>query len=164
MIEDVLKGSSLKSFVREEKKIERTEEMETGEIKIETEETRTEKFNVNHLFKNDKALKKQDDLANRFRENVNQEELTLSQKEEKSKEEQIEYMYKNFGQSLTKFLDDKSIIEIYLNQDGFLRIEKFGEGRYLTDVRLSPTESESILKLVADFNKTVLTRERSIII
>ena len=32
MIEDVLKGSSLKSFVREEKKIERTEEMETGEI------------------------------------------------------------------------------------------------------------------------------------
>jgi len=27
----------------------------------------------------------------------------------KSKEEQIEYMYKNFGQSLTKFLDDKSI-------------------------------------------------------
>ena len=145
------------------KKIERTEEMETGEIKIETEETRTEKFNVNHLFKNDKALKKQDDLANRFRENVNQEELTLSQKEEKSKEEQIEYMYKNFGQSLTKFLDDKSIIEIYLNQDGFLRIEKFGEGRYLTDVRLSPTESESILKLVADFNKTVLTRENATI-
>ena len=163
MIEDVLKGSSLKSFVREEKKIERTEEMETGEIKIETEETRTEKFNVNHLFKNDKALKKQDDLANRFRENVNQEELTLSQKEEKSKEEQIEYMYKNFGQSLTKFLDDKSIIEIYLNQDGFLRIEKFGEGRYLTNVRLSPTESESILKLVADFNKTVLTRENAAI-
>jgi type II secretion system protein E len=163
MIEDVLKGSSLKSFVREEKKIERTEEMETGEIKIETEETRTEKFNVNHLFKNDKALKKQDDLANRFRENVNQEELTLSQKEEKSKEEQIEYMYKNFGQSLTKFLDDKSIIEIYLNQDGFLRIEKFGEGRYLTDVRLTPTESESILKLVADFNKTVLTRENATI-
>lgn len=164
MIEDVLKGSSLKSFVREEKKIERTEEMQTGEIKIETtEETRTEKFNVNHLFKNDKALKKQDDLANRFRENVNQEELTLSQKEEKSKEEQIEYMYKNFGQSLTKFLDDKSIIEIYLNQDGFLRIEKFGEGRYLTDVRLSPTESESILKLVADFNKTVLTRENATI-
>lgn len=163
MIEDVLKGSSLKSFVRKEKKIERTEEMETGEIKIETEETRTEKFNVNHLFKNDKALKKQDDLANRFRENVNQEELTLSQKEEKSKEEQIEYMYKNFGQSLTKFLDDKSIIEIYLNQDGFLRIEKFGEGRYLTDVRLSPTESESILKLVADFNKTVLTRENATI-
>ena len=163
MIEDVLKGSSLKSFVREEKKIERTEEMETSEIKIETEETRTEKFNVNHLFKNDKALKKQDDLANRFRENVNQEELTLSQKEEKSKEEQIEYMYKNFGQSLTKFLDDKSIIEIYLNQDGFLRIEKFGEGRYLTNVRLSPTESESILKLVADFNKTVLTRENATI-
>ena len=158
MIEDVLKGSSLKSFVREEKKIEKT-----GEIKIETEETRTEKFNVNHLFKNDKALKKQDDLANRFRENVNQEELTLSQKEEKSKEEQIEYMYKNFGQSLTKFLDDKSIIEIYLNQDGFLRIEKFGEGRYLTNVRLSPTESESILKLVADFNKTVLTRENATI-
>ena len=121
------------------------------------------KFNVNHLFKNDKALKKQDDLANRFRENVNQEELTLSQKEEKSKEEQIEYMYKNFGQSLTKFLDDKSIIEIYLNQDGFLRIEKFGEGRYLTNVRLSPTESESILKLVADFNKTVLTRENATI-
>lgn len=164
MIEDVLKGSSLKSFVREEKKIERTEEMQTGEIKIETtEETRTEKFNVNHLFKNDKALKKQDDLANRFRENLNQEELTLSQKEEKSKEEQIEYMYKNFGQSLTKFLDDKSIIEIYLNQDGFLRIEKFGEGRYLTNVRLSPTESESILKLVADFNKTVLTRENATI-
>jgi type II secretion system protein E len=164
MIEDVLKGSSLKSFVREEKKIERTEEMQTGEIKIETtEETRTEKFNVNHLFKNDKVLKKQDDLANRFRENVNQEELTLSQKEEKSKEEQIEYMYKNFGQSLTKFLDDKSIIEIYLNQDGFLRIEKFGEGRYLTNVRLSPTESESILKLVADFNKTVLTRENATI-
>lgn len=163
MIEDVLKGSSLKTFAREEKKIERIEEMQTGEIKIETEETRTEKFNVNHLFKNDKALKKQDDLANRFRENVNQEELTLSQKEEKSKEEQIEYMYKNFGQSLTKFLDDKSIIEIYLNQDGFLRIEKFGEGRYLTDVRLSPTESESILKLVADFNKTVLTRENATI-
>ena len=163
MIEDVLKGSSLKTFAREEKKIERIEEMQTGEIKIETEEIRTEKFNVNHLFKNDKALKKQDDLANRFRENVNQEELTLSQKEEKSKEEQIEYMYKNFGQSLTKFLDDKSIIEIYLNQDGFLRIEKFGEGRYLTDVRLSPTESESILKLVADFNKTVLTRENATI-
>lgn len=161
MIEDVLKGSSLKTFIREEKKIEKIEEMQTGEIKIETEETET--FNVNHLFKGDKALNKKVDLANRFKESVDGDELTLSQKEEKSKEEKIEYMYKNFGQHLTKFLDDDSIIEIYLNQDGFLRIEKFGEGRYLTNIRLSPTESESILKLVASFNDTVLTREQATI-
>jgi type II secretion system protein E len=130
---------------------------------FEEEIKEKEEFNVNHLLKGDKALNKKVDLANRFKESVDGDELTLSQKEEKSKEEKIEYMYKNFGQHLTKFLDDDSIIEIYLNQDGFLRIEKFGEGRYLTSIRLSPTESESILKLVASFNDTVLTREQATI-
>ena len=130
---------------------------------FEEEKKEKEEFNVNHLLKGDKALNKKVDLANRFKESVDGDEITLSQKEEKSKEEKIEYMYKNFGQHLTKFLDDDSIIEIYLNQDGFLRIEKFGEGRYLTSIKLSPTESESILKLVASFNDTVLTREQATI-
>ena len=45
---------------------------------FEEEIKEKEEFNVNHLLKGDKALNKKVDLANRFKESVDGDELTLA--------------------------------------------------------------------------------------
>jgi len=113
-----------------------------------------------YKFKDDVPLNNnKSGMATLMGEIVDRENLTIDEKDRLRREENIAQLYSNFGDELTKFLNDDTIIEIYLNQDGFLRIERFGQGKILTNIKVSPKRAENILKLVANFNSTVLTAE-----
>ncbi|TIX04761.1 MAG: P-type conjugative transfer ATPase TrbB, partial [Mesorhizobium sp.] len=46
-------------------------------------------------------------------------------------------------------LADPSVIEVMVNPDGALRLDRLGEGRVNTGVHLHPSEAERIIRLVA---------------
>ncbi|HEV2898614.1 MAG TPA: P-type conjugative transfer ATPase TrbB [Pseudaminobacter sp.] len=53
------------------------------------------------------------------------------------------------GQAIADALADPSVIEVLVNPDGVLRLDRLGEGRVDTGVRMHPSESERIVRLVA---------------
>ena len=141
------------------------EELEKQKLKLGKEiKEQIAENEMLYNFKDDVPLNNnKDGMATLMGEIVDRENLTIDEKDRLRRETDIAQLYSNFGDDLTKFLNDDSIIEIYLNQDGFLRIEKFGTGRILTNIRFSPKRAENILKLVASFNSTVITTEQPFI-
>ncbi|TIP31398.1 MAG: P-type conjugative transfer ATPase TrbB, partial [Mesorhizobium sp.] len=53
------------------------------------------------------------------------------------------------GPAITEALADPSVIEVMVNPDGALRLDRLGEGRVDTDVHMHPSEAERIIRLVA---------------
>jgi type IV secretion system protein VirB11 len=53
------------------------------------------------------------------------------------------------GPAIAEALADPIVIEIMVNPDGSLRLDRLGEGRIDTGVRLEPAEVERIIRLVA---------------
>ncbi|GLS37311.1 P-type conjugative transfer ATPase TrbB [Mesorhizobium tianshanense] len=53
------------------------------------------------------------------------------------------------GQAITEALADPSVIEVMVNPDGALRLDRLGEGRVDTGVHMHPSEAERIIRLVA---------------
>ncbi|TIP29162.1 MAG: P-type conjugative transfer ATPase TrbB [Mesorhizobium sp.] len=53
------------------------------------------------------------------------------------------------GPAITEALADPSVIEVMVNPDGALRLDRLGEGRVNTGVHLHPSEAERIIRLVA---------------
>lgn len=52
-------------------------------------------------------------------------------------------------QPILPFLDDPAVVEIMLNADGVVWIDRIGPGMSRTDVRMPPAEAERMLRLVA---------------
>lgn len=77
--------------------------------------------------------------------------------------ESIEFIYKKFGKEVESFLKDPSIIEVQLNQDGSVWIEQFGVGKFKTNVIIDIEQGNSIIKIIADYNKKVVTNQSSVI-
>jgi len=53
------------------------------------------------------------------------------------------------GDSIAAALADPAVIEVMVNPDGSLRLDRLGEGRSDTGARLGPSEVERIIRLVA---------------
>ncbi|RUZ52787.1 P-type conjugative transfer ATPase TrbB [Mesorhizobium sp. M7A.F.Ca.CA.004.05.2.1] len=53
------------------------------------------------------------------------------------------------GPAITEALADPSVIEVMVNPDGALRLDRLGEGRVDTDVHMHPSEAERIIRLAA---------------
>ncbi|MDR5729992.1 MAG: P-type conjugative transfer ATPase TrbB [Terriglobia bacterium] len=53
------------------------------------------------------------------------------------------------GAEIAAALSDAAVVEIMVNPDGALRLDRLGEGRIDTKVRLAPSEVERIIRLVA---------------
>lgn len=53
------------------------------------------------------------------------------------------------GPAIAAALADPSVIEIMVNPDGVLRLDRLGEGRIDTGVRYEPAQAERIIRLVA---------------
>lgn len=53
------------------------------------------------------------------------------------------------GDAIASALDDDSVVEILVNPDGRLWLDKHGEGRVHSGVHLAPNEAERIIRLVA---------------
>jgi len=58
------------------------------------------------------------------------------------------------GPAIAAALADAQVVEIMVNPDGVLRLDRLGEGRIDTGARLDPAETERIIRLVASHART----------
>lgn len=58
------------------------------------------------------------------------------------------------GPAIAEALADPAVIEVMVNPDGVLRLDRLGAGRVETGVRLLPAEAERIIRLIASHVRT----------
>ena len=64
-----------------------------------------------------------------------------------------------FGKTITNALDDATVIEIMVNPDGKIWLDKIGAGMSCCESRLTPEEAERVVRLVAShINQDVTTQ------
>ena len=56
-----------------------------------------------------------------------------------------------FGEEIVGFLHDPTIVEVMLNPDGHVFIDRLKEGKTPTNVHIHPNQAENIIKLVASY-------------
>ena len=58
------------------------------------------------------------------------------------------------GPTIAAALADPEVIEVMVNPDGALRLDRLGDGRVDTGTRLDPAQVERIIRLVASHART----------
>lgn len=74
-----------------------------------------------------------------------------------------EKLSRELGTNICGFLDDPHVIEIMLNPDGSLWVERLGESIELVETKFSPTRAEGLIGTIAAHYRTTVTRENPII-
>ena len=64
------------------------------------------------------------------------------------------------GPAIAAALADRLVVEVMVNPDGKIWIDRIGEGRSFTGQRLEPADADRILRLLADHAGEVVTRDR----
>ena len=59
------------------------------------------------------------------------------------------------GPEIAEYLNDTQVVEIMVNPDGALWVERLGEGRFNTGHKLAPEEGERVIYLVATATDTI---------
>lgn len=67
------------------------------------------------------------------------------------------------GEGIASFLQDEAVIEIMLNPDGALWIDKLGLGRSFTGQRMTPADAERVIFTVASSVKAVCSKDSPIL-
>jgi type IV secretion system protein VirB11 len=67
------------------------------------------------------------------------------------------------GPDIASALADRQVVEVMVNPDGALRLDRLGEGRIDTGVRLDPDQVERIIRLVASHARAEIHGDRPII-
>jgi len=67
------------------------------------------------------------------------------------------------GPVLAAALAEPKVVEVMVNPDGAIWIERIGEGRAFSGQHMAPADAERILRLVADHVGEVVTRDRPLI-
>ncbi|MEI6287197.1 MAG: P-type conjugative transfer ATPase TrbB [Bacillota bacterium] len=67
----------------------------------------------------------------------------------------LQMLYHSFGDEINKLLNDDRVIEILLNPDSKLWVERLGEGREYTGVKINKTQSQKIIELVASGSNAI---------
>jgi type IV secretion system protein VirB11 len=67
------------------------------------------------------------------------------------------------GKAIMDYLHDNSVIEIMLNPDGHMFIERLAEGKKPTHIIIPPAQSENIIKLVASYKNQVVHQDSPLI-
>lgn len=67
------------------------------------------------------------------------------------------------GQAITEALADPLVIEVMVNPDGALRLDRLGEGRVDTGISMHPSEAERIIRLVASHVRSEAHAENPIV-
>ena len=86
--------------------------------------------------------------------------LSSDQKDIVLAEEAKRFTMDSFGSEILGYMNKKGVIEISLEQDGFIWVEEFGQPeRINTGIKLNPIDSTRIIQLVSKFNGHTITRE-----
>ncbi|MBL4854398.1 MAG: P-type conjugative transfer ATPase TrbB [Robiginitomaculum sp.] len=75
----------------------------------------------------------------------------------------LEMLRSAMGPVIGAALDDESVIEIMVNPDGKLWLDRHGEGRVYTGEIITPSDAERIVKLVASHIRQEVTTDRPIV-
>jgi type IV secretion system protein VirB11 len=67
------------------------------------------------------------------------------------------------GPAIAEALADPAVIEVMVNPDGVLRLDRLGQGRVETGVSIAPPEAERIVRLVASHVRTEVHPENPIV-
>lgn len=67
------------------------------------------------------------------------------------------------GRAVADALADPSVIEVMVNPDGALRLDRLGKGRVDTGVRMQPSEAERIIRLVASHVRSEVHADNPIV-
>jgi P-type conjugative transfer ATPase TrbB len=67
------------------------------------------------------------------------------------------------GPAIAEALADPRVIEVMVNPDGVLRIDRLGEGRVETGTRLEPAQVERIIRLVASHARSEVHGDKPIV-
>src|SRR3954466_14267463 len=67
------------------------------------------------------------------------------------------------GSAIAAALADPATLEVLVNPDGRLRLDKLGEGRVETGERLASSEVERIIRLVASHLRTEVHAENPVV-
>jgi type IV secretion system protein VirB11 len=73
-----------------------------------------------------------------------------------------DFLQHSFGPIIRAALEDPRVVEIMVNDDGRIWIDKAGEGRTNSGERLDPAAAEQVLRMMADHSGTTVTRQRPI--
>ena len=68
-----------------------------------------------------------------------------------------------FGKTITDALDDDKVIEIMVNPDGKIWLDKIGTGMFYTKFKLMPEEAERVVRLVGSHINQDVTTEAPIV-
>ena len=74
---------------------------------------------------------------------------------DQAKRRHLEMLQTALGPELIALLDDKKVIDIMLNPDGVIVVEKLLAGKHLSEIRLTEAQAENIIKLVASLKDEV---------
>ncbi len=75
----------------------------------------------------------------------------------------LEMLRSAMGPVIGAALDDESVIEVMVNPDGKLWLDRHGEGRVFTGKIITPPDAERIVKLVASHIRQEVTADRPIV-
>ena len=67
------------------------------------------------------------------------------------------------GPVIAAALADPAVIEVMVNPDGALRLDRLGQGKVDTGTRLAPAEVERIIRLVASHVRAEVHAERPVV-
>lgn len=71
----------------------------------------------------------------------------------------IDKIRRELGELVVSALEDPNVLEISLNPDGILFVERFGESM-LEVGKIAPAQSEAAIKTIASFHSDTISRER----
>lgn len=67
----------------------------------------------------------------------------------------LNMLHTAFGPEIMQFLEDDDVIEVMLNPDSELVVERLFKGKHLAGVQIPPERADNIIKLVASFKNKI---------
>ena len=89
--------------------------------------------------------------------------IKLDLQTDSSRERLLQMLNTALGKALTAFLADPKVIEVMLNPDGSVWVERLGEGCTDTGVTIAPDQAQQVLELVADATRTICNADRPVL-
>lgn len=67
------------------------------------------------------------------------------------------------GQRINEALEDPNVIEVMVNPDGAIWVERHGDGRVKTDATMAPSEAERVVRVVGSHIGQEVTRDQPVV-
>src|SRR5699024_2536561 len=82
----------------------------------------------------------------------------MKQNDDRSRRRKIDALHDALGPAIRKALHARGVVEVMVNPDGHIWLDKIGEGCFDSGERIGPEEAETTLRLIASSMGKSLTR------